>query len=502
MYRDLITGAAAMSATRWAELEATAEQVASLSMLPVLGAGASRACGAPLAADLARALRAKVADGTLQLRDPPADFASDQIANDLGKVADALRLENTDTQILEALAFEDATTWPSGEEVFADLDANPHSCVYRVLARLAKESLLTEAISFNYDCNFEGGLLKEGFFPSTRRQPGRWPERFSVIANADQNADVSRRAEFTLNKVHGSVQTWRDAVDRDKASKAIVLRWSQLLDWREDRWSRDLFRDRARRHVLFLFGFSGVDPVVHSTLQAVMGELSNEECLEGPSRVRVVDVEPKTLTLRMLAESGKGTMDDVRYFSVANLAATTLVLYALVVRNRIAEYAQVHALPSEWPAARADLLRRIAVTAPAMLRWTWSVLGSVQSSRGLRGLRERRDDYYVPLSASPARTLQAFSVRDEVANKYGVEREANTAEDTGSFLPVPRVGIAFMPLGLYPHEVDQLTAPNALTDLPVSLRSPVGSLDRVLVARDQSDQLRGFSLETGSEVRL
>ena len=60
MFRELVLDAAAIAPTLWDELEETAEQVAALSMLPVVGAGASRPCDAPLARDLARDLQAKV----------------------------------------------------------------------------------------------------------------------------------------------------------------------------------------------------------------------------------------------------------------------------------------------------------------------------------------------------------------------------------------------------------------------------------------------------------
>jgi SIR2-like domain len=503
MYASLVSQAAEISDDEWRALEDAAQQVTPLSILPVVGAGASRACGAPSASILAQMLYGKMSDGTLPLSDPPSDLDTVAVREVLGKLADAAYLENKRSRaVLEAIGFGDTSVWPTADDIFDAFEITEHDCSYRVLARLAKESFISESVTFNYDCNFEGGLLKEGFFASTTRTPGRWPERFSVIANAQQNADVARRAEFTLNKVHGCVQTWRDAGGSEEASDAVVIRWSQLLDWREDRWARDLFRDRARRHVLLLLGFSGTDAVIHSTLQAVMKELARDEELEGPSRVRVFDTEPTTLTLRMLVDAGHGTVHDRCFFAVSNLAAAVLTLYVLLVHNRLAEYAHSNARALSVPPGRRSLLRRISLSGPAMLRWTWSILGSTQASTGLRGLRQRGDNYYIPLSASPARTLTAFEIRDELAASHGVEAEDEASDQAGSFLAVPRVGRAFMPIGLYPHETEQLASAGSLTQLPVPLTSPAGGLDRVVVARDRVQELRAFSLETGREVGI
>jgi hypothetical protein len=101
------------------------------------------------------------------------------------------------------------------------------------------------------------------------------------------------------------------------------------------------------------------------------------------------------------------------------------------------------------------------------------------------------------------RTLEAFSVRDELAHRFGIEAELEAYTDAGSFLTLTRAGKALMPLGLHNYEVAELArGTRDLADLGVSLRSPLGELDRAVVGRDPDGELRAFSLETSAEIPL
>ncbi|HSH39907.1 MAG TPA: SIR2 family protein [Chthoniobacterales bacterium] len=486
----------------WVAVAQLASQLKDQAVMPLLGAGASIPCGSPRSTDLAEMLYQSVAP----LSNPPSDVSSAR--SDLGRMADAVALVRSPTAAVEALEFRNAVLWPSPAEAFQRHDTQPHPCAYRVLARMAKERFLVEGVTFDYDCHFEGGLLKEGFFPNSRRtHHHRWPELFTVIANARLHASVLRRGEFVLNKVHGCAETWRrdSSVDADAASEGIVLRWSQLLDWRQDAWSRDLVRDRARRHILLLVGFSGLDPVIHATLQAVMREVAPPGAIRGASRIRAVDTDTEKLTLRMLVAAGAGDEpDDVRTVAVGwgvppALATVLGALHSELLALRITDGAKVHKLSPSLPAQREDRARRLLISAPAMLRWTWSVMAGARGEAGLTGLGERLDDYYVPLTSELARTLLAFAIRDDVASRFAVPAEAAAYTADGSFVAVPGVGKAFMPIGLYPHELESLTSGYAgLANLPYVLKRPPG-LDRFVVARDGSGVLRAFSLETGHE---
>jgi SIR2-like domain len=506
VFAQLATRASALPATDWGEIELLAAQLADHALLPLVGAGASVDCGERTARKLASDLLRKIKSGEIELVRPPADLDDATVRDDLGKIADTVGLEHPPEIALEALGFGDRGVWPTPADVLRDFNRRTHECVYRVLARMAKERLLAEGATFNYDCHFEGGLLKEGFFVSTRgTRHSRWPELFTVVADAETHASVVRRGEFVLNKLHGCAETWRRTFPTKgrTATEAIVIRWSQLLDWREDQWARDFFRDRCRRHVMLLLGFSGLDPVIHSTLQAVLREVGGAA---GPSRLRAIDVEPEKLTLKMLLEAGRTSVDDVLAIRVqldlaVRLAATLLLLHALLVRNRLA--ALTAGADLYLPPGRSEFLIRIAVSGPAMLRWTWAVLAAVEGAHGLAGLRERRDDYYIPLTAEPERTLRAFQLRDEAAARLGVASDATAYTDDGSFLISARTGKAFMPLGLYGHEALALKSgrPPDVRTLRDALKGPA-ELDRFILAKDEDDKLYAVSIDTGTELYL
>ena len=99
--------------------------------------------------------------------------------------------------------------------------------------------------------------------------------------------------------------------------------------------------------------------------------------------------------------------------------------------------------------------------------------------------------------------MRAFSVRDELADRFGVPAELDAYTGAGSFLTVTRAGKALMPLGLHDHEVDALAGGALdLADVGVGLGSPTGELDRAVVGRNTAGDLRAFSLETSAEIPL
>ena len=509
MYADLVQRAVSIPSSTWALAERLSDELDDREVLPLVGAGASRDCGAPSATDLAKMLYDVVMATSIRTGRPPVAA----MRRDLGKMADALALIDggNPSRIFDSLGFHDHAAWPSGDDLFKDTGSVPHPCAYRVLARMARERFVSEAVTFNYDCNFEGGLLQEGFFGSGRAVThGRWPEIFTVVADAESHAAVTRRGEFVVNKVHGCVDTWRRTREArpKEADEAIVIRWSQLLDWRQDEWSRDLVRDRARRHILLLVGFSGSDPVIHSTVQAIMREVQEPTRAVGPSRVRVVDVNPRTLTLQMLLAAGQGAANDtivapVRKDRDISLAATLLALHAAGIRRRLRKFADGAALDAHVPSDREAMLQRLVLSGPAMMRWTWAILGETPGVWGFAGLKQVRDAYYVPLCAEPDRTIRTFEIRDELASRFGLTAESMIHARSGSFVIVPRRGKAYMPVGLRGHEVSLINRRRLnLAWFARELDSSAGRLDRLIVVRDEQDDLRAYSLDTGVEARL
>ena len=108
-----------------------------------------------------------------------------------------------------------------------------------------------------------------------------------------------------------------------------------------------------------------------------MREVIMEQRRERTARVRAIDVAPDTLTLEMLLRAGGGDEGSTRAIRVSDdLASTLLALYATMVRGQIEEFALGYGKDASLTLDRGSQLRRIAISGPAMLRWTWSMLAN------------------------------------------------------------------------------------------------------------------------------
>ncbi|NYS78285.1 MULTISPECIES: SIR2 family protein [Halomonadaceae] len=142
------------------------------------------------------------------------------------------------------------------------------------IAKLAREGLLSEILTTNYDCNFEKAYnLITG------------SENADVIANLDNYRrngaafdDVNRLKVYKLN---GCAKELDGGADPEKC-ESILLTERQLQKWRNRQWAADIFRDRLRSKSLIFVGFGSDEPQVHHTVQAVLDEytdksISNDE---------------------------------------------------------------------------------------------------------------------------------------------------------------------------------------------------------------------------------
>lgn len=504
--RDLPVLAAAAPQPLLDDVAALAAELSGKALLPVIGAGGSFACLVRLAGDLADGLWAAIDDGSIAMLSLPSDAAKLRADRDLGAVADVIHLEHPPETTIEALGFADRKVWPGPLDVVGLHDTSPHECAYRVLARMARERLIGESVTFNYDCHFEGSLLREGFqFRTPGGSHASWPDRFDVVADKESHTSLEARGDFVLQKVHGCAETWRArrAANLREASEAIVIRWSQLLDWRHDFWARDLFRDRARRHILLLIGFGGEDAVIHSALAEVMREVT--VIRPGPtSRVRVLDRHPEKLRLRMLVEAGGGT-STVRSIPVGNgnpvLAQVLLLLLSELVRLKLQSYATSAGETLRLPASRRSQILRITASGPAMMRWTYGI--ALAARGGVTGvlatMDERGDEYYAPLTTEPSRALRAFETREELAAMLGVDPDGEDSLPDGAIRRSVDVR-AWVPLGLLEHELDSLEQADVLAQVAERLVE-IPDLKYAVVAKTP-DGLRARSVDTGHEVDI
>jgi hypothetical protein len=200
-----------------------------------------------------------------------------------------------------------------------------------VLARLACEGLLPYVVTTNYDMLLEGAYRLSGLTEKDMQLPpgDELPEtsvpHFSRIAGADQffaRGDSYRSA--LLVKIHGCVADYREVRcmqmrqprsprKKDQARQSIATPWTAYLPslvftyreiqtWRTDTWSRDFLRTLLRTHTLALCGYSGADPVMHSTFREVYEEMAQSRVNK---RAQDTDVESERAPVFFFDVAGK-----------------------------------------------------------------------------------------------------------------------------------------------------------------------------------------------------
>jgi hypothetical protein len=508
VFESLIDQVSGLPASMLGEIEALATEVRGNALLPVIGAGGSKACLVKTAGELADDLWAAIDSGAIPgLRSLPEDAGDLKKGRDLGKVADLIAAASnpiSNEDALMALGFPDDDEWPSADATEQFAQTTAHACAYRILARFARERLVQEAMTFNYDCHFEGALQLEGF--QIRDPPhSRWPERYEVVSDEKSHSSIARRGDFTLNKVHGCVNNWRTRrALRDpmqEVSETIVLRWSQLLDWRSDPWSRDLFRDRARRHVLLLVGFGGADPVIHAALQATMREVAMSSAVTTP-RIRVFDTRPDTLNLRLLVQAGRGSggIETIRVDPThGGLAGALLVLFAHLVWFELDAAARRIAVTLGKPVSITKFLHRMVIAGPTMLRTTLDVRQhSDLSEIGIHETLSRAGgEYYVPFSASPEDGVRLMQLREKLAAKLSIDPDVPCNEMPG-WLRRASDARAYLPVALDPGSFETILR-RASADVRSRWRVPA-TIIPILVGEQTNGSLVYFSVNAGKVV--
>ncbi|KVO06425.1 SIR2 family protein [Burkholderia ubonensis] len=159
-------------------------------------------------------------------------------------------------------------------EEFAELDP---TAAHFYLAFLAREGLITEVVTTNYDCNLE------------RAYEATWPSR--TVQSASTACAIFDLTSFASNAARSS--HWTPGADTAHPLKVykingcaaqlkkepghavdILLTASQLQDWRARRWAADFFRTKVRTACVVTVGFGSDEPQVVHTLQQVLEEFS------------------------------------------------------------------------------------------------------------------------------------------------------------------------------------------------------------------------------------
>lgn len=209
-----------------------------------------------------------------ELRDSPNDQPESESGRPCGKkrgLAETCEeyLWNSgdiSTLVLEVLNMEE----------FTELEI---SRAHRYIAYLARESVIEEAITTNYDTSLERAYdesLNEGHGGNRKfAHSVSSLQRYREVAGIRQENDQPPPLKvYHINGCALDLQGVREAKahKRKEICSTILLTERQLQDWRDRQWGRDLLRDRLRCKNIVFSGFGSPEPQVRHTVLQVLEE--------------------------------------------------------------------------------------------------------------------------------------------------------------------------------------------------------------------------------------
>ena len=206
----------------------------------------------------------------------------------------------------------------------------PVAIPHVVIARLAREGLISEIVTTNYDCLLEFACWSTGMEPhdahshvvsgdSTLFHPSSCRDRLTVLTSKSYWGALRYPSVLTIAKIHGGIEdALEDAGDDGSCPERsgrtrmawrgdcdLVLAWEDVVDWRKSSWARPLFYDRAYSSLMILTGFSAADPYLFgSFMEALTMRVPNAE---KPAQSLIVLDPTSNVYLLTLAKQGEGT---------------------------------------------------------------------------------------------------------------------------------------------------------------------------------------------------
>lgn len=183
---------------------------------------------------------------------------------------------------------------------------------HRYVAFLAREGLINEVITTNYDTCLEKAYSNTFGWDEEKIIGQGSPA--SVIHNLDTFRANAGRTTFTSKGKQGNflkiykINGCAEACKNGAMPRTILLTEAQLQDWRERQWARDLFRDRLRSRSFVFSGFGSEEPQIRHTAIQVMeeygenitGEInefddknSSSNCWDLPNAPFIAEYEPE-----------------------------------------------------------------------------------------------------------------------------------------------------------------------------------------------------------------
>ncbi|MCK9223361.1 MAG: SIR2 family protein [Limnochordia bacterium] len=158
---------------------------------------------------------------------------------------------------------------------------------HRYIAFLAREGCIEEIITSNYDI-----CLSKAYNESFCVQDGAEDNVMEItdLKTYRQYSGKRRHNNYQFLKVYhinGCAKCLKDASDdeeRESYCEKILLTESQLQDWRQRHWSREMLKDRLRTRSLVFSGFGSPEPQVRHTIIQVLEEFTSNP--EEPSEAK------------------------------------------------------------------------------------------------------------------------------------------------------------------------------------------------------------------------
>lgn len=160
---------------------------------------------------------------------------------------------------------------------------------HRYLAYLAREGLIREIITTNYDCCLETAF-KDCLGPDQDLS-----HSLAVITSLDGYRTMAGRhtrpGHLLIYKINGCAASYakeskaENLHTRKQAAERIILTERQLQTFRRENWARDLLRDRARTRTLLFSGFGSEEPQIRHTVMDLVEEFQDGACLDRSDEV-------------------------------------------------------------------------------------------------------------------------------------------------------------------------------------------------------------------------
>lgn len=146
---------------------------------------------------------------------------------------------------------------------------------HKYIAYLARESVIEEVITSNYDTSLERAYSESVRSECLENESLGLEFSVSCLHEYRMIAGEKREEPFPLKVYHVNGCAWDlqgDSNERAQACETILLTERQLQDWGRRQWGRDLLRDRLRCKNIVFSGFGSPEPQVRHTLLQVLEE--------------------------------------------------------------------------------------------------------------------------------------------------------------------------------------------------------------------------------------